>query len=641
MSDSVTNLVRSLLGGENFPECESSSLRLEKYVQFPERVRINGKMVDIHTKQEEIAAVKECHKRFAKPVPVVEPKGAIPFFAKLRSRLIVNQTGGILENAGICLHPHFGAPYIPGSALKGIARHAAWCEWKAETDESRKKDLAERIAETFGCPTQADDLDSELEKAGCSKQSGSVVFMAAYPCDKNGEATPATLAVDILTPHGRNDWTDPVPNPFLVVEKGTSFKFAVGPAKFDGAKHIDDAIQWLKKGLTGGGGGAKTSAGYGVFTIQGEHVSITTATKSYPLRLVSPAFLRGAEGDEGTLRESSLRGVLRYWWRILFRSVLSEVDVKALETKVWGGAGKPPDASQIVIRLIQTKQSAVVSFDKGAIARRLPAQFQSRSFDRRQNRNIVTAPGLAYASYGMDDSGRRRSVLHPGAEWRLEVSFRPRGDVSADILAIHAELALKALCTFGGVGSKSRKGFGSLDCGMELDIGESDFWNVMADALTPFGLALAPDKAGDYSFLSENRSDSLSVPLETCDAWAAVDRIGYAMQATATSYKHHREKAVAGLPRKIHGPDKRGALKHQHGRWAPPESLRPEGEILPKANRFASPLFVHVAPGENGNLKVNAIAFPSGLVRSIDDSREVLDAYLEDLQSILQETRWN
>lgn len=633
--------LKTLLGGELFPGCESPSLRLDKFVTIGSKMKLR-----------EIEAMVKLHNR-RKP----QQNGFVPradfsqFVGTLRSNLIINQAGGVLENAGISIHPHFNVPFLPGSAVKGVARHAAWCEWRAESDEAKKAEIAGCIAEVFGYPTGdarpkegpyrgGPDayLDDYLAARGWKdrKASGSVAFMAAFPCNEKGEAAPATLAVDILTPHGGNDWTDPVPNPFPVVAKGTSFKFAAGPVGFCEKKLVDRAVDWLKIGLTQGGLGAKTAAGYGVFVIPDEVAS--AAAKSYTLRLVSPAFLRGAEGDEGTLRESSLRGVLRYWWRMLFRSVLSKTDLDALETKVWGGAGKPPDASQIVIRLVQAKPATVVPFDKDAIARSLPRSF-------RQNRTT----GLAYASYGMDEAKKvngnkvrmQRKVALPGAEWTLEVSFRPRGGVSADILAVHAELAIKAFCTFGGIGSKSRKGFGSMDCGMELDVGDKELWSAMADAVAPFGFAFDPDKAGEYSFLSENITESLSVPLGTRDAWAAVDRIGFALQSTATSFKHNGKKAAAGLPRKIHGPLKY-PLPHQQGRrHTPPENLRPEGGTLQRATRFASPLFVHVAPGENGNLRVNAIAFPSGLVRPVDDSSEVLEAYLEDLRDILQETAWN
>ncbi len=621
--------LKKLLGGELFPECKSVSLRLDKFVTIGKKKKLR-----------EIDAVVKLHNKSSFKTETFAPRPDFaPVVGTLRSNLIINQAAGVLENAGISIHPHLNVPFLPGSAVKGVARHAAWLQWKGEPDGEKKKEIANRIAHTFGYPTGDKGLDSYLASADCGwkgkAHSGSVVFMAAFPCDESGAAAPAALAVDILTPHGGNDWTDPVPNPFPVVKKGTSFKFFVGPAGFAGAEYIDSAVDWLKQGLSSGGLGAKTAAGYGVFEVK--NAPRPTATKTYTLRLVSPAFLRGAEGDEGTLRESSLRGVLRYWWRILFRSVLSEADLKLLETKVWGGAGKPPTASQIVIRLVQTTPAKVVPFDKEAMVRALPRSF-------RQNRTT----GLAYASYGMDDMKKvngnkvrvQRKVALPGVEWTLEVSFRPCGGVPADILAIHAELAIKALCTFGGIGSKSRKGFGSMDCGLKLDVGDKGLWSAMADAVAPFGFAIDPDKAGDYSFLSENILDCLSIPLGTRDAWAAVDRVGFALQSTASSFKHKNIKAVVGLPRRIHGPLKDRPLPHQRYH-TPPENLRPEGGTLQRVDRFASPLFVHVAPGDNGNLKVNAIAFPSGLVRPVNDSREVLEAYLEDIREVLQGTRWD
>ena len=287
MSDSVTNTVRILLGGENFPECESPSLRLEKYVQFPEEIKKDGKKVEIHTKKEEVYAVVDCQRRHAKPIPSFEPKGAISFVAKLRSRLIVNQTGGILENAGLCLHPHFGAPYIPGSAVKGIARHAAWCEWKAAwcqwneamsngdeaeamTYKEEAQKTAKQIADVFGYPTgDKDGLDAFLATHGWKDKafSGSVAFLSAHPIDK-GE-----LDIDLVNCHHsryysgnlREATDDESPNPqfFPTVKEGTSFVFSIAPVRPEA--DLQNAKDWLVKALSTLGAGAKTSAGYGWF----------------------------------------------------------------------------------------------------------------------------------------------------------------------------------------------------------------------------------------------------------------------------------------------------------------------------------------------------------------------------------------
>lgn len=274
--------VCELLGGDRFPLCESRSLRLEKFV------RIGGT-----SKREEIDAVVKCRSERARPMP--KPAGAIQFPATLKGRLIVNQAGGILENAGLCLHPHFGYPYVPGSAVKGVARHAAWCEWNAEADDAKKADIARRIAVVFGYPTMDKGLDEYLADRGCDeRRSGAVTFFAAEP--ENGKAP---LVTDIVNCHHRKYYDgsqpdatdDEQPNPqfFPAVEAGATFVFTIAPvsrAKFGGVASplpngassatpagrdvpaaLADAKRWLKAALTENGVGAKTSAGYGWFSV--------------------------------------------------------------------------------------------------------------------------------------------------------------------------------------------------------------------------------------------------------------------------------------------------------------------------------------------------------------------------------------
>ncbi len=297
--------VCNLLGGDRFPHCESRSLRLEKFV------RIGG-----NSKREEIDAVVKCQSRLARPMPL--PAGAVQFPATLKSRLIVNQAGGILENAGLCLHPHFGYPYVPGSAVKGVARHAAWCEWNTETDEGKKADVARRIAVVFGYPTTDNGLDRHLAERGCDeRRCGAVSFFAAEP--ENGKAP---LVTDIVNCHhpkyyaggqpGATDDEQPNPQFFPAVEAGATFVFTIAPVSRAGlgggarrpalptgacsaesawrpalpegdsstqsagrdvpvAPHVAaalaDAKRWLKAALTENGIGAKTSAGYGWFSV--------------------------------------------------------------------------------------------------------------------------------------------------------------------------------------------------------------------------------------------------------------------------------------------------------------------------------------------------------------------------------------
>lgn len=255
--DTAASLLRGKKG-EEFGACESASLRLEKFVRLGD-----------NTKKEEIASVVSTAKQ---TVPPFVPAKAELFAARLGGRLIVNQTGGILENAGLCLHPHFNAPYIPGSALKGVARHAAWCEWHDAAEESpRKAELARKIAEVFGYPTNEEGLDSSLPD---EMRSGTVAFMPAYP-DRT-----AGLVVDIVNCHHPKYYTGDekfrdapdteAPNPqfFPAVEAGTQFIFALVPLRPDA--DVAAARTWLIKALTENGVGAKTSAGYGWFVYSDE-----------------------------------------------------------------------------------------------------------------------------------------------------------------------------------------------------------------------------------------------------------------------------------------------------------------------------------------------------------------------------------
>lgn len=257
---SALEKAKEILGGESFPACESASLRLEKFV-----------LLDENSKAGEVGAVVS---KGAERIPFCAPRGAVQFVAKLGGRLIVNQAGGILENAGLCLHRHFNAPYIPGSALKGVARHAAWCAWNDEKDDVRKKELAMEIADIFGYPTGDKGLDSYLAVHGLdARRSGSVCFMPAIP------ETTARLVVDIVNCHhmkyysgnkkfrNAGDVEKPVPNFFPAVESGNRFVFTLVPQRGTSAER---ARAWLLEALTVNGVGAKTAAGYGWFSYSQE-----------------------------------------------------------------------------------------------------------------------------------------------------------------------------------------------------------------------------------------------------------------------------------------------------------------------------------------------------------------------------------
>lgn len=256
-----TSLVRvKEILGEKYLGCESRSLRLEKFV------RIGG-----NSKKEEIEAV--CGKP-SMGARSIDLPGAITIYAELGGRLIVNQAGGILENAGLCLHRFFGYPMIPGSSVKGIAHHAAWAEWKSlpEDDDERRLSLAEKIVDVFGYPTNDKAIDGYLKSKDRKWQTaslrGNVCFMEAVPYGS------AQLVCDIVNSHHSKYYSNPekafpydnespIPNFFPAVERGAKFEFKIYSRK--NAQLAESAMEWLLLGITRHGIGAKTAAGYGWF----------------------------------------------------------------------------------------------------------------------------------------------------------------------------------------------------------------------------------------------------------------------------------------------------------------------------------------------------------------------------------------
>lgn len=223
--------------------------------------------------------------------------------AKLEGRMAINLAEGLIQNAGICLDRLFGLPYVPGSAVKGVARHAALWSVK-ELDPDKREDRLLAFSKTFGFGTDEtklaksdlawalddrqdkkrfeqfmDRLKSETRAKDKSLQGG-VSFFPAYPISPD-----AKIVVDLTNAHypdyyrsqnlGDLSKEKPRPNPFPVVEKGTSFSF-LAVLNGTGFQHENpsDLLKFAKDSLsfalTKNGVGAKTGAGYGWFSIAKE-----------------------------------------------------------------------------------------------------------------------------------------------------------------------------------------------------------------------------------------------------------------------------------------------------------------------------------------------------------------------------------
>ena len=165
---------------------------------------------------------------------------------------------------------------------------------------------------------------------------------------------------------------------------------------------------------------------------------------------VTPLFIAGADQrnieNEG-IRAPSLRGAMRWWFRAAAGGVefssgtLNVKEIKEEEEKIWGATDK------------QSKVAVSIS-----------------SIDTRISSLQGNRRGIKYLSYGSSD----RPCIEPGSRFRLNVHFKPSMSAEEKEKVI---ATIWLLLSLGNIGSKSRKGFGSLRVAKDVTINGIDFKN--------------------------------------------------------------------------------------------------------------------------------------------------------------------
>lgn len=570
--------------------------------------------------------------------------------AKTTSALTMHLSrASALENAGICLHRIYGFVYLPGSGLKGMARAFATTVWKkTQTDQDQAQSDINRV---FG--NEPGEAKQELQQAGL------IVFHDAWP------TTWPKLQCDILNNHhskyyqgedAPGDWEAPIPVYFLSVPAGQQFRFAISKRRDDvEPRLLDLADQWLAGALTYLGAGAKTNSGYGAFELVGEPQDLKSAREKTwqhavqanhnkefccTLELVTPAFLAGANHKDPSdcdLRPATLRGLLRWWWRAMHVGYLTVDELRDLEAALWGDTSS---AGAISIEVKPKKKLEPIAYDKNAVARqhRLP-----RNDDRK------TTQGLFYHSYGMHDGNPPKSRFYspPGSSWQISFRVRPAFFVRKnkqgkaiettaktlppEQVLQQATFALWWLCNLGGVGSKSRKGFGSFARPQEMEdfhgatfmskgkefrklagIADRDYKEEMVHspslkAMVELGRTIVSKEDGGNGWLE--------MPLSQDNVWHALDLVGTMAQQFAKKYKHDLRKKALGLPRNVGRPTR--------GKFSPDPRVN-------KTDRHTSPIHFHLFQvGKEYCLRM--AAFPSPVLPDLKESKAFLKENLEFL----------
>lgn len=171
-------------------------------------------------------------------------------------------------------------------------------------------------------------------------------------------------------------------------------------------------------------------------------------------RITTPMFLSGADQKQAELRVPSIKGVLRFWWRALQWGKEGIADVAALKRKEDALFGSSEGGQSKVLLSLETQQPPKV-IAKGT---KLSATGQA-------NGTGLVGEGARYLGYGlMGAFGAKagqleRACLAAPIEFNVRLLFK-RSVVETEIGEVADSLKLLGIC--GGLGSRSRRGWGSV-----------------------------------------------------------------------------------------------------------------------------------------------------------------------------------
>jgi CRISPR-associated protein Cmr1 len=197
------------------------------------------------------------------------------------------------------------------------------------------------------------------------------------------------------------------------------------------------------------------------FDLEKKHNGITTEVRRY--RLITPLFGGGVEpgwhDPVSVVRATSIRGQLRFWWRAICGGRYASLpELYRAEGELWGSAARDKDDNsgpglvQVEVIPLQPRKKDderlhdVYTTDKG----------RKRARPRRNTRvhpyvSFPLQPSQEEAEHISENEIKR--VRHD-VEFDLRLSY-PQGNDAV-------EAALWAWETFGGVGGRTRRGFGAI-----------------------------------------------------------------------------------------------------------------------------------------------------------------------------------
>jgi CRISPR-associated protein Cmr6 len=181
-----------------------------------------------------------------------------------RGRMVIGLGGENVLETGLILDRTYGAPIIPGCALKGLAAHYCSQIW-GECDPGFS------ISTPKGSSKQAGEFARIL--FGDTEEAGFITFHDAWFTPESIMRQGCGLHHDVMTPHhgdyyssadsAPTDFDDPTPVLFLSITGRFNVAISCSDTSEGGGEWAELAFRILTEALENYGIGGKTSSGYG------------------------------------------------------------------------------------------------------------------------------------------------------------------------------------------------------------------------------------------------------------------------------------------------------------------------------------------------------------------------------------------
>ncbi len=322
--------------------------------------------------------------------------------------------------------------------------------------------------------------------------------------------------------------------------------------------------------------------------------------RTIELEVITPLFGGGVHvsGDDNTrqqkrpdpvtpVRGAAIRGQLRFWWRATRGGQCADLDeMRALEAALWGAASHPARVDVVVRGRLSTRREPVFEMRESRSGKWNPRPLRGMS-------------AVAYAAFPLQPPGSKPMKLEPGdlhwvrgqATVELRFDARPprKGEPTFDPTQEWAaiERAVDAWLAFGGLGGRTRRGFGAVGDGATLD---------PAAALTTLSAHSGQNVAGTPSLAGARLVTLPGTYTDPLPALSAgIERLQTFRQGQGTGRNKGRE---ANRPGRSRWPEAELIRSHT-GQSAPEHAKRLVGVDKTPRAAFGLPIIFHFKDGSD------------------------------------------